>query len=107
MEVHERTTLIKPKAATANSDSHAFSKMAVSSKSTLKADRISTKRQNENLTRRIETLFVKSREIWELYGVDVAVIVMKNGRYSTYRSMDKLGWPPSMADIVGHTISSG
>ena len=49
-----------------------------------------------------ETVFVKSHEIWELYGVDVAVIVVKNGRYSTYRSMDKLGWPPSMADIVGH-----
>jgi hypothetical protein len=33
----------------------------------------------------------------------VAVILRKNSQYSTYRSIDDPRWPPSMADIVGHT----
>jgi hypothetical protein len=68
--------------------------------------RLIAKRQNTNLRRRIETLFIKSYEIWETYGTDVAVVLRKNGRYSTYRSIDELAWPPTMADIVGGTSIS-
>jgi hypothetical protein len=70
-----------------NADSQAFIEMAVAEKSTSKSSRVrlpaATKRQNENLARRIETLFVKSHEIWEIYGVNVAVILRKNSQYST------------------------
>ncbi|KIM93301.1 hypothetical protein OIDMADRAFT_35952 [Oidiodendron maius Zn] len=71
--------------------------MAITLKSTLKSSRANTKRQKQNPARRIETLFVRSHEIWESYGVDVAVIVMKGGRYSTYSTRPHR--PPSMADI--------
>jgi hypothetical protein len=98
-----RNILIWPKAATANSNSHTFIQMAVTGKSTLKSGGASTKRQNENLTRRVETLFVSSHEIWERHVVDVAVIVMKGGRYFTYST--RPSWLPSKADIVCHTTS--
>jgi hypothetical protein len=79
-----------------NSNSGAFIEMAVAEKSTSISSRAhlptATKRQNENLARRIETLFVKSHEIWEIYGVDVAVILRKNSQYSTYRSIDEPRW---------------
>ena len=62
--------------------------------------RLAAKRRNENLRRRIVTLLTKAHELWDGYGVDVAVILKNNTRYYTYRSTDSPTWPPSMAEIV-------
>jgi hypothetical protein len=35
--------------------------------------------------------------------IDVAVIPHKNGRYFTYRCIDKEPWPPSMKELVSNT----
>lgn len=43
----------------------------------------------------------KIYEYGKLSGADVALIIYKNGRYSTYRSVDKPSFPPSMKEIVG------
>ena len=63
--------------------------------------RLTTKRRNESLRRRIETLLIKAHEIWDIYGVDVAMILKNNSQYYTYRSIDRPTWPPTMAEIVG------
>lgn len=61
--------------------------------------RLVAKRRNENLRRRIETLLIKAHEIWEEYGVDVAMVLKNNSQYYTYRSTDRPTWPPSMTEI--------
>jgi hypothetical protein len=66
-----------------------------------KEARLSAKRRNESLRRRIETLLIKAHEIWDIYGVDVAMVLKNNSQYYTYRSVDKSTWPPTMAEIVG------
>ena len=49
---------------------------------------LAAKRRNENLGRKIETLFIKSREVWKIYGMDVAVVLRQNNQYFTFRSID-------------------
>ncbi|KAH7370240.1 hypothetical protein BKA65DRAFT_385883, partial [Rhexocercosporidium sp. MPI-PUGE-AT-0058] len=49
--------------------------------------------------RRKETLIKKAFEIGEFDGIDVAVIICKHGRYTTFKSTDRTTWPPSMEEI--------
>ena len=56
-----------------------------------------------NLRRRIEILLIKAHEIKD-YGVDVAIIFKRNDNY-TYRSTNGPAWPPSMATLVGNTVT--
>jgi len=58
------------------------------------------KRENEGINRRKDTLIKKAYELGEFDGIDVALIICKHGRYTTYRSRDYKTWPPSMAEIV-------
>lgn len=69
--------------------------------------RIIAKRRNENLRRRIETLLIKAHEIWDIYGVDVAMVLKNNSQYYTYRSTDRPTWPPTMVEIVGNMYFNG
>ncbi|KAG4414838.1 hypothetical protein IFR04_012026 [Cadophora malorum] len=57
------------------------------------------KRENEGINRRKNTLIKKAYEFGEFDGMDVALIICKHGRYTTYRSRDHQTWPPSMAEI--------
>ena len=63
-------------------------------------DRIKRKRKNEGMNRRKDALVKKAYEFGEFDGVDVALIICKHGRYTTYKSNDHTSWPPSMAKIV-------
>src|SRR5277367_1264238 len=63
------------------------------------------KRKNEGLNRRKDTLIKKAYELREFDGIDVALIICKHGRYTTYRSRDHASWPPSMAEIVSKAIA--
>jgi hypothetical protein len=59
------------------------------------------RRQSENASRRKSTLTKKIYKYRELSGADMALIIYKNGRYSTNRSVDKPSFLPSMKEIVG------
>ncbi|TVY15623.1 hypothetical protein LARI1_G009015 [Lachnellula arida] len=56
-------------------------------------------RQSERLRRRKETLFLKAMELGQFPGVDIAVVILQNGRYSTFTSVKDESWPPSMENI--------
>jgi len=58
------------------------------------------KNRSERLRKRKNSLFKKAYELGMLCNVDVAVIVRKNGRYFTYRSINQETWPPAMKEIV-------
>ena len=62
------------------------------------------KRENEGINRRKNTLIKKAYEFGEFDGMDVALIICKHGRYTTYRSRDHTSWPPSVAEIVSKAI---
>ena len=64
------------------------------------------KRKNEGLNRRKDTLIKKAYELGEFDGIDVALIIFKHSRYTTYRSRDYASWPPSMAEIVSKALAS-
>ena len=68
-------------------------------------ERIKRKRKNESINRRKDTLVKKAYELGELDGIDVALVICKHGRYTTYRSRDHTSWPPSMAEIVSKVIA--
>jgi putative salt-induced outer membrane protein YdiY len=61
------------------------------------------KRKNEGLNRRKYTLIKKAYELGEFDGIDVALMIYKHGRYTTYRSRDHASWPPSIAEIVSES----
>jgi hypothetical protein len=63
------------------------------------------KRKNEGLNRRKDTLIKKAYELGEFDGIDVALIIYKHGRYTTYRSRNHASWPPSMEEIVSEVVS--
>jgi len=66
----------------------------------LKETCLVAKHQNKNLIRRIETLLVKTHDIWKDFGVGVAITIKNNNQYYTYRSTDRPAWPLPMAEIV-------
>ena len=47
----------------------------------------------------------KAYELGELDGIDIALIICKHGRYTTYGSRDQVSLPPSMAEIVSKAIA--
>jgi hypothetical protein len=63
------------------------------------------KRKNEGINRRKDTLIKKAYELGEFDGIDVALIICKHGRYTTYRSRGHASWPPSIAEIVSKAIA--
>lgn len=66
--------------------------------------KIIKKRKAESIERRKKTLIKKAYELGEFDGIDVALIICKHGRYTTYRSTERETWPPSMAEIVSDCL---
>ena len=58
-------------------------------------------KKKEKTRRRRKTLVKKAHELATLCDVDVALIVHKDGRYYTYRSIES--WLPCMKQIVSST----
>ncbi|TVY13379.1 hypothetical protein LARI1_G009530 [Lachnellula arida] len=56
-------------------------------------------RRSERLRRRKETFLLKAMELGEFPGVDIAVVICQNGRYSTFTSVEDESWPPSMENL--------
>ena len=60
----------------------------------------------EMYRKRKMTLVKKAHELGKLCEVDVAIIICRNGRYFTYRSMERRSWPPFMEQIVSRFFSA-
>lgn len=58
-------------------------------------------KKKEKAIRRRKTLVKKAYKLAKLCDVDVALIVYKNGRYHTYRSVES--WLPCIKQIVRKT----
>jgi len=67
-------------------------------------ERIRRKRKNEGINRRKDTLVKKAYKLGQFDSVNVALIICKHGRYTTYRSRDYKSWPPTLAEIVSKAI---
>ncbi|KAH8585594.1 hypothetical protein B0O99DRAFT_530448 [Bisporella sp. PMI_857] len=61
--------------------------------------RVRRKRKSERINRRKNTLIKKAYELGKFDGIDVALIICKHGRYTTYKSRNHASWPPSRAEI--------
>jgi hypothetical protein len=58
-------------------------------------------KERERARKRMKTLVKKAHELAKLCDFDVALIIHKNGRYHTYRSIES--WLPCMKQIVSST----
>lgn len=58
------------------------------------------KNRTERVRKRKKSLIKKADELARISGADVALIIRKNGRYWTYRSINQDSWPPAMEQIV-------
>ena len=58
------------------------------------------KRKNEVINKGKDTLIKKAYELGEFDGMDVALIICKHGRYTTYRSRGHISWPLAIAEVV-------
>jgi hypothetical protein len=63
---------------------------------------VKNKRKNEGINKRKDTLIKKAYELRQFDGVNVALIICKHGRYTTYKSRDHKTWPPFMVEIVSN-----
>ena len=61
---------------------------------------LKNKRKREGTGRKAKTVIEKAHKLGKHPGVDVAVFICNRGRYSTYSSVDRESWPPTMAEIV-------
>ncbi|KAG4410769.1 hypothetical protein IFR04_016101, partial [Cadophora malorum] len=57
------------------------------------------KRENEGINNRQKTLLHKAHELGEFAGVEVAVIIRKHGKYTTYVSEGYRSQQPSFKEI--------
>ncbi len=62
------------------------------------------KRENEGINNRQKTLLHKAHELGEFAGVEVAVIIRKHGKYTTYVSEGYRSQQPSFKEIVSQAI---
>ena len=58
------------------------------------------KAKTQQFTRRKSSLMKKADELARLCHADLALIIRKNDRYYTYRSIDHNQWPPRLNEIV-------
>lgn len=65
-----------------------------------------TKARNQRFNRRKFNLVKKADQLARLCGIDLALIIRKNGRYYTYRSLDNDQWPPTLSEIVSRQSPS-
>ena len=61
--------------------------------------------KNKGINRRKDTLIKKAYELGEFNGINVALIICKHGRYTTYSSKGYASRLPSMAEIVSKAIA--
>jgi hypothetical protein len=65
---------------------------------------IKRKQKNKGINRRKNTLIKKAYELREFNSVNVALIIYKHSRYTTYRSRDYTSWPLSIVEIVSSRL---
>lgn len=65
-----------------------------------KTQALKNKRERERVGRKVKTLLKKTHKLGKLPRIDVAAIICNRGRYSTYKSMNRESWPPTMTEVV-------
>jgi hypothetical protein len=60
------------------------------------------KNEHKRFKRRIQGIMKKANDLTSLFDAEVALFVLKNDRYYTFRSIDALSWAPSMEQIVSY-----
>jgi hypothetical protein len=58
------------------------------------------KRKSEAVRRKKKTVIKQIHKLGKYPGIDVAYTICQNGRYTTYQSVNKPGFPPSREQIV-------
>jgi hypothetical protein len=66
--------------------------------------RLYAKRHNENLKRRIDTLFINAYKLWDDFGIDIGIFLKNQSQYYSFRTIDKPNFLPTIAEIVSNTI---
>jgi hypothetical protein len=56
--------------------------------------------KRERLRRRIYTLIKQGYKVGEFNSIEVTIIILNYGRFSTFRSTNKDSWPPLIPEIV-------
>ncbi len=59
---------------------------------------------NQQFARRKKSLIRRTNQLAQLCQADIALIIRKNNRYYTYRSLVDKDWPPTRAEIVCYWI---
>jgi hypothetical protein len=59
------------------------------------------KRKSEGIRRRKKTVIRNIYKLGNCPGIDVAFTICQNGKYTTYKSVDKPDFPPSTEQLVG------
>lgn len=60
---------------------------------------------NEKFRRRKNSLLKKADELANICSVEVCVVVKRNTKFHVYRSADAVDFPPSVDDIVNHSLT--
>ena len=66
-----------------------------------KRSKLDARKQSEQYRRRRNTFLRRANEMNRLYGVEMAVFMKRNKRFSIYLSKRAPDWPPSKQDLVG------
>ena len=66
----------------------------------LKNINLARRREREMFRKRRGVHIKKSNELAQKCAADVYVVLLRQGKYYTYSSTDRLGWPPNETDIV-------
>jgi hypothetical protein len=64
------------------------------------------KRQGEAVRRKKKTVIKNIHKLGQLPGIDVALVIRQNRKYTTYQSVDRADFPPSKEQIVSRSLDS-
>ena len=59
----------------------------------------------EKFRKRSPSWFKKGNELAQMTGAEIYMVALHRNKYSTYKSTDRPGWPPSEQDIVSRSGS--
>lgn len=65
---------------------------------------ITKRAEREKFRKRSKNLFKKANELSRMCNTDLYLILYREGKYHTYSSTDRQGWPPSSTDLVGEFL---
>ena len=65
-----------------------------------KVEAMNERRQRESFRKRKKTIFKNAHALSKKCKAEVYIIVLRKGRWFTFTSAEKLGWPPTPESMV-------